>query len=58
MGLEVELLLVPLDRGDIRDLLALKTDDAAYQQVSRYRKAFKSLFPALRALLEEVAAAT
>lgn len=58
VGLEVELLLVPLSREDIQVLLALKTVNAAHKQLSRYRKAFGELFPGLQDRLEQIGAVT
>lgn len=58
VALEVDLLLMPLSRKDVQELLALQSEDAAYQQLSRYRRAFEDLFPALQDRLEQVGAPT
>ena len=50
--LTVDLLLKPLGPGDVQALLGLPSADAAYQQLSRYRKAFPVLFSAIRDRLE------
>ena len=49
VSLEVDLLLCPLGRESVQDLLGLPSSQAAYKQLSRYRKAFAELFPALQA---------
>ena len=50
--LQADLLLQPLNRGQVQQLLGLPSPEAAYQQLSRYRKAFGELFPALQERLE------
>ena len=50
--LQAELLLEPLTREQVQQLLGLPSPEAAYQQLSRYRKAFGELFPALQERLE------
>ena len=50
--LEATFLLEPLDREDVQVLLSLKSSEAAYKQLSRYRKAFAELFPCLLELHE------
>jgi hypothetical protein len=52
VSLEVDLLLCPLDRESIQDLLGLPSSQAAYKQLSRYRKSFSELFPGLQAHLQ------
>jgi hypothetical protein len=52
VSLEVDLLLCPLDRESIQDLLELPSSQAAYKQLSRYRKSFPELFPGLQAHLQ------
>lgn len=56
VALRAELLLMPLSRQDVQALLALPSPEAAYQQLSRYRRAFDVLFSSLKARLEEAVA--
>ena len=46
-GFEADRLLCPLNREQAQSLLGLATPDAAYQQISRYRRAYADLFPDL-----------
>ena len=52
-GLQADRLLCPLLREQVQALLGLKTPEAAYKQLSRYRKAYPELFPGLLALCED-----
>ncbi|MEE2681133.1 MAG: hypothetical protein VX641_02050 [Planctomycetota bacterium] len=52
--LQAALLLEPLTREQVQALLGLPSSDSAYQQLSRYRKAFAELFPQLQEHLERV----
>lgn len=56
LKLVVALLLEPLDREDVQVLLGLPSPEAAYQQLSRYRKSFEELFPCLQELHEAASA--
>lgn len=55
--LQAALLLEPLTREQVQLLLGLPSPDSAYQQLSRYRKAFFDLFPRLHEHLEHVGGA-
>ena len=55
--LQADLLLQPLTREQVQQLLGLPSPDSAYQQLSRYRKAFGELFPTLRDTLERTGGA-
>ena len=52
--LQAAFLLEPLAREQVQSLLGLPSPDSAYQQLSRYRKAFSELFPMLQEHLERV----
>ena len=52
--LQAALLLEPLTREQVQLLLGLPSPDSAYQQLSRYRKAFFELFPQLHDHLQHV----
>ena len=52
--LQAAFLLEPLSREQVQALLGLPSPDSAYQQLSRYRKAFSELFPMLQEHLEQV----
>ena len=56
LKLMVALILEPLDRGDVQVLLALPSPEAAYKQLSRYRKSYEELFPCLQELHEAASA--
>jgi hypothetical protein len=49
--IQVELLLVPLDREALQSLMTL-SDDAIFQQVRRYKQSFSELFPDLEERLD------
>ncbi|MEC7351778.1 MAG: hypothetical protein VXY94_06210 [Planctomycetota bacterium] len=49
---QVDLILEPLLREQVQRLLSLSSPEAAYQQLSRYRKAHARLFPSLKSALQ------
>ena len=51
--LQVDLLLVPLDREALQGLMSL-SDDAVFQQIRRYRRKFTELFPDLEERLDAI----
>ena len=51
--IQVDLLLVPLDREALQRLMSL-SDDAIFQQIRRYRQKFTELFPDLEERLDAI----
>ena len=51
--IQVDLLLVPLDREALQGLMSL-SDDAVFQQIRRYRRNFSELFPDLEERLDAI----
>ncbi|MED5508195.1 MAG: hypothetical protein VX684_10190, partial [Planctomycetota bacterium] len=49
---QVDRILDPQLREQVQRLLSLSSPEAAYQQLSRYRKAHARLFPSLKSALQ------